>query len=200
MMESKYNFGEGKITNLENGLVYIERPSHRKYNDWNVTVINFLQSVREASVVILEKAVLKEHKEILINYISYIHTKGLLKTLQKEMTSDGEQMVIYNTAGLVSRIYNSLNVLDILEDEKDFYKKINSLGLSYRAERVLRVNDIVYIGDLVGKTKEQLMSLASCGRITVNEITDVLNCCFDGNIYLGMPTKSYSRAEANLKN
>lgn len=53
-------------------------------------------------------------------------------------------------------------------------KKLDEIELSVRTTNVLRINDIVYVGDLVQKTAGELLRLASFGRRSVNEIEELL--------------------------
>jgi hypothetical protein len=50
------------------------------------------------------------------------------------------------------------------------YLRADEIGLSQRARNVLKTADIQFVGDLATKTESQLRGLASCGRLTINEI------------------------------
>jgi Bacterial RNA polymerase, alpha chain C terminal domain/Sigma-70, region 4 len=54
------------------------------------------------------------------------------------------------------------------------YLRVDELGLSPRAEHVLKAANIEFVGDLVGWTEIQIRRLYSCGRLTVTEIKNKL--------------------------
>lgn len=62
-------------------------------------------------------------------------------------------------------------------------KKVDDLELSVRSMNCLRNDNIVYIGDLVQKTENEMLRTPNFGRKSLNEIKEVL---FQMGLYLGM--------------
>lgn len=54
-------------------------------------------------------------------------------------------------------------------------KKVDELELSVRSANCLKNDNIVYIGDLVQKTENEMLKTPNFGRKSLNEIKDVLN-------------------------
>ena len=76
------------------------------------------------------------------------------------------------------------------EEEKDelpynkiLLKKVEELELSVRAANCLKNDNIVYIGDLVQKSEQEMMRTPNFGRKSLNEIKAVLATM---DLYLGM--------------
>jgi addiction module HigA family antidote len=57
---------------------------------------------------------------------------------------------------------------------KNLLCKISDLDLSVRSRNCLRVGNITYVGELVQKTERELRSVPNLGRISLNEIKEVL--------------------------
>ncbi len=73
------------------------------------------------------------------------------------------------------------------EDELPFnpalLKKVDELELSVRSANCLKNDNIVYIGDLVQKTENDMLRTPNFGRKSLNEIKEVLT---QMGLYLGM--------------
>jgi len=54
-------------------------------------------------------------------------------------------------------------------------KKVDELELSVRSANCLKNDNIIYIGDLVGKTEAEMLRTPNFGRKSVNEIKEVLS-------------------------
>jgi len=52
---------------------------------------------------------------------------------------------------------------------------VSDLELTVRASNCLRAYDIIYIGDLISKTKRDLLKITNLGKISVGQIVNVLN-------------------------
>ena len=53
-------------------------------------------------------------------------------------------------------------------------KKVDELELSVRSANCLKNDNIIYIGDLVGKTEAEMLRTPNFGRKSLNEIKEVL--------------------------
>ncbi len=87
-----------------------------------------------------------------------------------------------------------INFEDDIEDVKDedevvlpfnvnLLKRVEDLELSVRSMNCLRNDNIVYIGDLVLKTENEMLRTPNFGRKSLNEIKEVLS---QMGLYLGM--------------
>ena len=54
-------------------------------------------------------------------------------------------------------------------------KKVDELELSVRSANCLKNDNIIYIGDLVGKTEAEMLRTPNFGRKSLNEIKEVLS-------------------------
>jgi len=69
------------------------------------------------------------------------------------------------------------------EFNKNLLKKVDELELSVRSMNCLKNDNIIYIGDLVQKTENEMLRTPNFGRKSLNEIKEVLNSM---SLYLGM--------------
>ncbi|RYY05263.1 MAG: DNA-directed RNA polymerase subunit alpha, partial [Alphaproteobacteria bacterium] len=76
----------------------------------------------------------------------------------------------------------STTSLGTLEPEADsnqlnrfLLKKVDELELSVRSANCLKNDNIIYIGDLVGKTEAEMLRTPNFGRKSLNEIKEVLS-------------------------
>ena len=69
------------------------------------------------------------------------------------------------------------------EFNKNLLKKVDELELSVRSMNCLKNDNIIYIGDLVQKTENEMLRTPNFGRKSLNEIKEVLN---NMSLYLGM--------------
>ena len=65
-------------------------------------------------------------------------------------------------------------------DKQDFnenlYRSVDELELSVRSANCLKNADIKYIGELVQKTEQEILTTKNFGRKSLNEIKDILSC------------------------
>ena len=69
------------------------------------------------------------------------------------------------------------------EFNKNLLKKVDELELSVRSMNCLKNDNIIYIGDLVQKTENEMLRTPNFGRKSLNEIKEVLSTM---SLYLGM--------------
>ena len=69
------------------------------------------------------------------------------------------------------------------EFNKNLLKKVDELELSVRSMNCLKNDNIIYIGDLVQKTENEMLRTPNFGRKSLNEIKEVLGSM---SLYLGM--------------
>ena len=69
------------------------------------------------------------------------------------------------------------------EFNKNLVKKVDELELSVRSMNCLKNDNIIYIGDLVQKTENEMLRTPNFGRKSLNEIKEVLS---NMSLYLGM--------------
>ncbi len=80
-----------------------------------------------------------------------------------------------------------IEVIEESEDELEFnaflLKKVDELELSVRSANCLKNDSIVYIGDLILKSENEMLRTPNFGRKSLNEIKEVLS---EMNLTLGM--------------
>jgi DNA-directed RNA polymerase subunit alpha len=63
---------------------------------------------------------------------------------------------------------------DDLPFNRNLLRKVDELELSVRSANCLKNDNIVYIGDLVQKTEQEMLRTPNFGRKSLNEIKEVL--------------------------
>ena len=66
-------------------------------------------------------------------------------------------------------------VVDDLPFNRNLLRKVDELELSVRSANCLKNDNIVYIGDLVQKTEQEMLRTPNFGRKSLNEIKEVLS-------------------------
>ena len=66
---------------------------------------------------------------------------------------------------------------------KNLLRKVDELELSVRSANCLKNDNIIYIGDLVQKTEQEMLRTPNFGRKSLNEIKEVLSHM---GLHLGM--------------
>lgn len=72
--------------------------------------------------------------------------------------------------------------------DKNLLKKVDELELSVRSQNCLKNDNIVYIGDLVCKSENEMLKTPNFGRKSLNEIKDVLA---NINLRFGMTVEAW---------
>ena len=72
---------------------------------------------------------------------------------------------------------------DELPFNKNLLRKVDELELSVRSANCLKNDNIIYIGDLVQKTEQEMLRTPNFGRKSLNEIKEVLSTM---GLHLGM--------------
>ena len=80
------------------------------------------------------------------------------------------------------------NIQEELPFNKNLLRKVDELELSVRSANCLKNDNIVYIGDLVQKTEQEMLRTPNFGRKSLNEIKEVLTKM---GIHLGMETPGW---------
>ncbi len=70
-----------------------------------------------------------------------------------------------------------------LQLNPNLLRKVDELELSVRSANCLKNDNIIYIGDLVLKSENEMLRTPNFGRKSLNEIKEVLNTM---SLYLGM--------------
>jgi DNA-directed RNA polymerase subunit alpha len=65
-------------------------------------------------------------------------------------------------------------IRDDLPFNRNLLRKVDELELSVRSANCLKNDNIVYIGDLVQKTEQEMLRTPNFGRKSLNEIKEVL--------------------------
>ena len=118
----------------------------------------------------------------------------LLMTVETNGTVDAEDAIAYS-----ARIFQDQLSMFVNFDEpkevvvqqktpepefnKNLLKKVDELELSVRSMNCLKNDNIIYIGDLVQKTENEMLRTPNFGRKSLNEIKEVLNSM---SLFLGM--------------
>ena len=71
---------------------------------------------------------------------------------------------------------------------KNLLRKVDELGLSVRSANCLKNDNIIYIGDLVQKTEQEMLRTPNFGRKSLNEIKEVLT---QMGLHLGMEVTNW---------
>jgi DNA-directed RNA polymerase subunit alpha len=66
---------------------------------------------------------------------------------------------------------------------RNLLRKVDELELSVRSANCLKNDNIIYIGDLVQKTEQEMLRTPNFGRKSLNEIKEVLTTM---GLHLGM--------------
>ena len=66
---------------------------------------------------------------------------------------------------------------------RNLLRKVDELELSVRSANCLKNDNIIYIGDLVQKTEQEMLRTPNFGRKSLNEIKEVLSTM---GLHLGM--------------
>jgi DNA-directed RNA polymerase subunit alpha len=85
-------------------------------------------------------------------------------------------------------LFQEVDDSDNSEEEKlpfdpNLLKKVDELELSVRSQNCLKNENIIYIGDLVRKTENEMLKTPNFGRKSLNEIRDILTSL---NLRFGM--------------
>ncbi len=79
-------------------------------------------------------------------------------------------------------------IADDLPFNRNLLRKVDELELSVRSANCLKNDNIVYIGDLVQKTEQEMLRTPNFGRKSLNEIKEVLASM---GLSLGMPVTGW---------
>ena len=79
------------------------------------------------------------------------------------------------TAGIAIAPSEPLMPTDTNQLNRFLLKKVDELELSVRSANCLKNDNIIYIGDLVGKTEAEMLRTPNFGRKSLNEIKEVLS-------------------------
>lgn len=66
--------------------------------------------------------------------------------------------------------------IDKQDVNENLYRSVDELELSVRSANCLKNADIKYIGELVQKTEQEILTTKNFGRKSLNEIKDILSC------------------------
>ncbi len=110
-----------------------------------------------------------------------------------------EDAVAMSAKILQDQFQKFINFEDDNEDEQEddevtlpfnvnLLKRVDDLELSVRSMNCLRNDNIVYIGDLVQKTENEMLRTPNFGRKSLNEIKEVLS---QMGLYLGMQVSGW---------
>lgn len=110
-----------------------------------------------------------------------------------------EDAVAMSAKILQDQFQKFVNFEDDSEDEQEgdevalpfnvnLLKRVDDLELSVRSMNCLRNDNIVYIGDLVQKTENEMLRTPNFGRKSLNEIKEVLS---QMGLYLGMQVSGW---------
>lgn len=110
-----------------------------------------------------------------------------------------EDAVAMSAKILQDQFQKFVNFEDDTEDEQEddevtlpfnvnLLKRVDDLELSVRSMNCLRNDNIVYIGDLVQKTENEMLRTPNFGRKSLNEIKEVLS---QMGLYLGMQVSGW---------
>lgn len=94
---------------------------------------------------------------------------------------DQLQLFVHFDEGIVTQMPTGVAVAAVETDadanqlNRYLLKKVDELELSVRSANCLKNDNIIYIGDLVGKTEAEMLRTPNFGRKSLNEIKEVLS-------------------------
>jgi DNA-directed RNA polymerase subunit alpha len=95
---------------------------------------------------------------------------------------DQLQLFVHFDEGIVTQMPTGGVAMAPIETDADanqlnryLLKKVDELELSVRSANCLKNDNIIYIGDLVGKTEAEMLRTPNFGRKSLNEIKEVLS-------------------------
>jgi len=123
----------------------------------------------------------------------------LLLTIETDGSVTPEDSVAYAARIMQDQLQPFINFeepkTEIVEDEADslpfnrnLLRKVDELELSVRSANCLKNDNIVYIGDLVQKSENEMLRTPNFGRKSLNEIKEVLKVM---NLELGMDNENW---------
>ena len=123
----------------------------------------------------------------------------LLLTIETDGSVTPEDAVAYAARILQEQLQTFINFeepkeqspADEAEDlpfSRNLLRKVDELELSVRSANCLKNDNIVYIGDLVQKTENEMLRTPNFGRKSLNEIKEVLKVM---NLELGMDIENW---------
>jgi DNA-directed RNA polymerase subunit alpha len=123
----------------------------------------------------------------------------LLLTIETDGSLTPEDSVAYAARIMQDQLQPFINFeepkTEIVEDESDslpfnrnLLRKVDELELSVRSANCLKNDNIVYIGDLVQKSENEMLRTPNFGRKSLNEIKEVLKVM---NLELGMDNENW---------
>ena len=123
----------------------------------------------------------------------------LLLTIETDGSVTPEDAVAYAARIMQDQLQPFINFeepkAEIIEDEADslpfnrnLLRKVDELELSVRSANCLKNDNIVYIGDLVQKSENEMLRTPNFGRKSLNEIKEVLKVM---NLELGMDNENW---------
>jgi DNA-directed RNA polymerase subunit alpha len=123
----------------------------------------------------------------------------LLLTIETDGSITPEDSVAYAARIMQDQLQPFINFeepkTEIVEDEADslpfnrnLLRKVDELELSVRSANCLKNDNIVYIGDLVQKSENEMLRTPNFGRKSLNEIKEVLKVM---NLELGMDNENW---------
>ena len=123
----------------------------------------------------------------------------LLLTIETDGSITPEDSVAYAARIMQDQLQPFINFeepkTEVVEDEGDslpfnrnLLRKVDELELSVRSANCLKNDNIVYIGDLVQKSENEMLRTPNFGRKSLNEIKEVLKVM---NLELGMDNENW---------
>ena len=108
-----------------------------------------------------------------------------LEAIAEELISEGELILALDSTSVISIKSQPILVLPIKE-----------LDISIFSSNILRINNIYYLGDLVQKSEEELLSFSHFGRKSLPEIQSILS---ELGLQLGMLIDNWPPAPEKLE-
>ena len=123
----------------------------------------------------------------------------LLLTIETDGSITPEDSVAFAARIMQDQLQPFINFeepkTELVEDEADslpfnrnLLRKVDELELSVRSANCLKNDNIVYIGDLVQKSENEMLRTPNFGRKSLNEIKEVLKVM---NLELGMDNENW---------
>jgi DNA-directed RNA polymerase subunit alpha len=81
------------------------------------------------------------------------------------------------------KVHTEAESLVVPSFNKNLLRKVDELELSVRSANCLKNDNIIYIGDLVQKSEQEMLRTPNFGRKSLNEIKEVLS---QMGLHLGM--------------
>lgn len=137
-----------------------------------------VESTRKGQILDYDKLIMTIETNGAINARSALATAANIMREQLDLFSDKSDLITSSAESTKAK----------LDFSPELLKKVEELELSVRSTNCLKNDNIVYIGDLILKSEQDMLRTANFGRKSLGEIKNVLQRM---GLHLGMEVKGW---------